>query len=64
MMGEELRLNSPSSGRAVSVPRCARCESPNTEPVTTMRRGTCDADEWFRCEECEHVFPQSREPEL
>jgi hypothetical protein len=63
MMGEELSNSAPGA-RAVSRPRCARCESPNTEPVTTMRRGTCDADEWFRCDECEHVFPQSRDAEL
>jgi hypothetical protein len=63
MMGEELRSNSSFSDRGASQPRCARCESPNTEPVTTMRRGTCDADDWFRCEECEYVFPKSREAE-
>jgi hypothetical protein len=64
MMGGEVSLNPPTSERGASQPRCARCESPNTEPVTTMRRGTCDADEWFRCDECEHVFPQSRDGEL
>ena len=64
MIGEELRSNSSFSERGVSQPRCARCESPNTEPVATMRRGTCDADEWFRCEECEHVFPRSRDEEF
>jgi hypothetical protein len=63
MIGEELTSNSPSGERGVSQPRCARCESPNTEPLTTMRRGTCDADEWFRCDECEHVFPQPRDGE-
>jgi hypothetical protein len=63
MMGEELSNSAPGA-RAVSQPRCERCESPNTEPVTTMRRGTCDADEWFRCDECEHVFPQSRDADL
>jgi hypothetical protein len=63
MMGEELSNSAPGA-RAVSQPRCVRCESPNTEPVTTMRRGTCDADEWFRCDECEHVFPQSRDAEF
>jgi hypothetical protein len=64
MMGEELTSNASSSERGVSQPRCARCESPNTELLTTMHRGTCDAAEWFRCDECEHVFPQSREGEL
>jgi hypothetical protein len=64
MMSEELRSNSLFSERGVPQPRCARCESPNTEPITTMRRGTCDADEWFRCDECEHVFPKSREAEF
>jgi hypothetical protein len=64
MMGEELTSNPSTSERGVSQARCARCESPNTEPVPTMRRGTCDADEWFRCEECEHVFPRSRDGEL
>jgi hypothetical protein len=49
---------------AVSGPRCDRCESPQTEPVTTMNRGTCNASEWFRCEECEHVFSVSPDREL
>jgi hypothetical protein len=46
--------------RVVSQPSCAQCGSPNTEPVTTRRLCTCDAGEWFRCEECEHIFTPSR----
>lgn len=41
-------------------PPCTRCGSPSTEPVATMRLCTSDADAWFRCEECEHVFSASR----
>lgn len=46
--------------RVVSQPRCTRCENPNTELLTTMRLHTCDAHEWFRCEECDHIFSVSR----
>jgi uncharacterized protein with PIN domain len=42
------------------LPRCAECGGTKTEPVTTMRRHTCHADEWYRCDECEHVFSVSR----
>ena len=52
------------SQRPVPQPRCAECGSPETEPVTTMRRHTCDADEWYRCGECERVFTVSRIGEL
>jgi hypothetical protein len=41
---------------APAAPACSRCGSPRTEPVVTMRLCTSDADSWFRCEECEHVF--------
>jgi hypothetical protein len=48
----------PRSPRPASpaAPACARCGSPRTERVVTMRLCTSDADSWFRCEECEHVF--------
>jgi len=45
---------------AAQPPPCARCGSPSTEPVATMRLCTSDADAWFRCEECEYVFSASR----
>jgi hypothetical protein len=61
-------VNTPPVGRiqqaVVSRPRCVRCENPQTEPVTTMYRGTCDAAEWFRCDECEHIFSVPRDREL
>ena len=44
----------------VPLPRCAKCGGTKTEPVTTMRRHTCHADEWYRCDECEHVFSVSQ----
>lgn len=44
----------------VPLPRCAKCGGTKTEPVTTMRRHTCHADEWYRCDECEHVFSASQ----
>ena len=44
----------------VPLPRCTNCGGAKTEAVTTMRRHTCHADEWYRCTECEHVFSVSR----
>jgi hypothetical protein len=46
----DVRGDSPAS------PTCTRCASSLTEPVVTMRRYTVDADPWYRCEECGHVF--------
>jgi predicted SprT family Zn-dependent metalloprotease len=46
--------------REFASPRCRDCGSADTEPVTTMRRHTCDADDWYRCGECERVFTVSR----
>jgi hypothetical protein len=46
--------------RPAPHPRCGECGSADTEPVTTMRRHTCEADEWYRCGECERVFSVSR----
>jgi uncharacterized OB-fold protein len=40
-------------------PPCTHCASGDTEPVVTMQRGTVDADRWYRCEECGHVFAES-----
>ena len=50
----------PAVRRVASSPRCAQCGSGATEPVTTMRLHTCDAEEWFRCDECGQVFSTSR----
>jgi predicted SprT family Zn-dependent metalloprotease len=49
-----------SRSREFSPPRCRECGSAETEPVTTMRRHTCAADEWYRCGECERVFTVSQ----
>jgi DNA-directed RNA polymerase subunit M/transcription elongation factor TFIIS len=40
-------------------PPCTHCASGETEPLVTMQRGTVDADRWYRCEECGHVFAES-----
>lgn len=45
---------------AVPQPPCTLCGSPETEPVATMRLCTSDADAWYRCGECQHVFSMSR----
>ena len=50
--------------RPARLPRCSECGSAETEPVTTMRRHTCEADEWYRCGECERVFSVSQVGEL
>jgi len=42
-----------------SLPPCTQCGHAGTEPVVTMQRGTVDADRWYRCEECGHVFAES-----
>ena len=42
-------------------PLCKRCASAETAPVVTMRRHTVDADPWFQCEACGHVFTTSRD---
>lgn len=58
--------STPSSpignAQAISPPllSCTRCGSRETEPVTTMRRCTCDAGEWVRCDECGHIFTAPR----
>jgi predicted SprT family Zn-dependent metalloprotease len=57
LASERRTLHKP---REFSPPRCRECGSADTEPVTTMRRHTCDADEWYRCGECERVFTVSR----
>jgi uncharacterized Zn finger protein len=49
----ERRAGAPAS------PPCTHCASDETEPVVTMQRGTVDADRWYRCEECGHVFAES-----
>jgi hypothetical protein len=41
-------------------PLCTQCASSATEPVVTMRRHTVDADPWYQCEECGHVFTPPR----
>ena len=46
--------------RRSAQPRCGECGSAQTEPVTTIRRHTCEADEWYRCGECDRVFSVSR----
>jgi hypothetical protein len=51
----DAREGSPSS------PPCTRCASSETEPVVTMRRHTVDADPWYHCEECGHVFTTPRD---
>ena len=51
----DAREGSPSS------PPCIRCASSETEPVVTMRRHTVDADPWYHCEECGHVFTTPRD---
>jgi predicted SprT family Zn-dependent metalloprotease len=55
---------SRSFERQAAQPRCGDCGSAATEPVTTMRRHTCEADEWYRCGECDRVFSVSRLREL
>jgi uncharacterized Zn finger protein len=49
--------------RAPSTPPCAHCGSMETEPMATMQRHTVDADPWYRCEECGHVFSTPRNGE-
>jgi len=51
----DARAGSPSS------PSCARCAGSATEPVVTMQRHTVDADQWYHCEECGHVFTTPRD---
>lgn len=46
----------PAHRAQAATVSCTRCESPDTEPLVTMRRHTCDAGEWFRCKECGHTF--------
>ena len=55
VLGSDAREGSPSS------PPCAQCASAETEPVITMQRHTVDADPWYHCEECGHVFPMPRD---
>jgi hypothetical protein len=50
----------PKPVRAPAPPACVQCGNPDTEPVATMRLCTSEADAWFRCTECEHVFSTSR----
>jgi len=52
--------NSTRDGSSLS-PLCTRCASSETEAVVTMRRHTVDADPWYRCEECGHVFTTPRD---
>ena len=42
-------------------PSCKRCASAETQAIVTMRRYTVDADPWFHCQECGHVFTTSRD---
>jgi hypothetical protein len=41
---------------ASSSPPCAQCAGAQTEPVVTMRLHTADSGQWYRCDECGHVF--------
>jgi uncharacterized Zn finger protein len=53
--------NDGRGGRQIpSSPPCAHCASTGTEPVTTMQRHTVEADSWYRCQDCGHVFTLSR----
>jgi hypothetical protein len=55
--------NDGSDGNMVSAssPLCTRCAGSDTEPVATMRRHTVDADNWYRCDGCGHVFTTPRD---
>jgi hypothetical protein len=54
-------LTTGQGGRQLpSSPSCALCASSATEPVATMQRHTVNADPWYRCQECEHVFTAGR----
>ncbi|HMB82345.1 MAG TPA: hypothetical protein VKI43_19850 [Vicinamibacterales bacterium] len=44
-----------------SSPACTHCASSSTEPVVTMQRYTVDADPWYHCEDCGHVFTTPRD---
>jgi len=45
---------------ALATPPCIHCAGSATAPVVTMQRYTVDADPWFYCEECGHVFTTPR----
>ena len=53
----DVRESAPSS------PPCTECAGAATEPVATMGRHTADADQWYHCEECGHVFTTPRHNE-
>ena len=42
-------------------PPCTQCAGSETEPIVTMQRHTVDADPWYQCEECGHIFAAPRE---
>lgn len=52
-------VTSDAKGGSRAAPPCTHCASDETEPVVTMQRGTVDADRWYRCAECGHVFAES-----
>lgn len=46
----------PQPRKPVAAPSCTECGNPYTEPLQTMRLHTSAADDWFRCDECQHIF--------
>ena len=52
-------LASPARSDWPSSPQCTQCRSSQIECIVTMRHETVDADAWFHCEECGHIFTDS-----